>query len=296
MLLTKEHINEFLRSPYKNLLNPYKSMTATTLIVVVSLYILKPWGWMFSWQQDLIFALICGALSALSECIHRWILPALFPRWYDKKHWTYGKQFLSTIFLLATIAVFVYSFFVIAFKMPTTPKVLFYFITIFLIIFPLPLGLTLMWQRNNLLSQNLKMANELNEKLLERIGHDSDGMGKNEDITGENISIGDGKNSVFAIPMSQFLFAEANGNYVKFAFRNNGELEKKTIRTTMKSIEEACFEHKNIVRCHRAYIVNTNYIKMVTGNAQECLLHLDGCNNSIPVSRSLRAAILERIK
>ena len=280
-------VKEVLNSKCSQLVNPWKMILVTSLLVAVSLLMLRPWGVLSHRWGHVLFALSCSLLSAIAESIHLLLLPRIFTKWYAREDWTYRKEILSTVLMLFTTAVFTYIFFVIVFRMPVNWKIFSIFIISFLVIVPLPAGFVLMWNRNLLLARNLKMANAMNEHLLEMM---NDAQPQDKKSENPILSFADGKNNYFEFPANDFLYAEANGNYVNLIYMKEGTSEKRMFRSTMKSIEEKTADIHFIVRCHRAYLVNTLRIKMVTGNAQECLLHMEGCKTPVPVSRHYRHA------
>ena len=54
----------------------------------------------------------------------------------------------------------------------------------------------------------------------------------------------------------------------------------------MKQVEEAVSAAPFIVRCHRAFLVNTRRVVRADGNSQGYKLSLEGCEEAVPVSRA----------
>lgn len=94
------------------------------------------------------------------------------------------------------------------------------------------------------------------------------------------------KNESFELNVDNFLFAKADGNYVEFYIREE-KVNKLIKRITIKQLETLLDSFQNIVKTHRAYIVNIDFIKNITGNAQGYKLELEHIDEKIPVSRSL---------
>ncbi|WP_299159034.1 LytTR family DNA-binding domain-containing protein [uncultured Tenacibaculum sp.] len=93
-----------------------------------------------------------------------------------------------------------------------------------------------------------------------------------------NIKVND-----FEFNNNQFLFAKAEGNYTE-VYLNAQNPTKKLIRTTLKNLETLLQAHPNILKTHRSYLVNCNYIEKIEGNAQGYQLHIG--NYKVPVSRN----------
>jgi len=89
----------------------------------------------------------------------------------------------------------------------------------------------------------------------------------------------------FALSTHQFLFAKADGNYVEFYLSKEEKLQKKLCRLTLTQLEERLKYVPAIVRTHRAYLVNTDHIQKIEGNAQGLKLSIKVTPEIIPVSR-----------
>lgn len=114
-----------------------------------------------------------------------------------------------------------------------------------------------------LMSKNSYRANALN------VPHtDTQAREVTENRTNSLISI---ENIEFEV--ADFVFAKAEGNYV--ALHINGENPTKTLkRITIKELDSLLQEHGNILKVHRSYLVNLEYVTQVKGNAQGYRLSL----------------------
>jgi len=84
-----------------------------------------------------------------------------------------------------------------------------------------------------------------------------------------------------------FLFATAADNYVELHFLENGLAKKSLIRNTLARLEETVKYDSQLVRCHRAYLVNLAQVRHFSGNAQGLKLELHNTPELIPVSRKM---------
>ena len=64
------------------------------------------------------------------------------------------------------------------------------------------------------------------------------------------------------------------------------KINQKLLRGTMKQAEDAVSACSAIIRCHRAFLVNTSAVVKVEGNMQGYRLHLKMGNAEVPVSRA----------
>ena len=90
----------------------------------------------------------------------------------------------------------------------------------------------------------------------------------------------------FELDITSFVYAKVDGNYSDIFTFAKASLEKKMVRTSLKELEFQLSPYPNIIRTHRAYLVNTDYIQTVEGNAQGYVLQLSNVDDKIPVSRA----------
>lgn len=79
-------------------------------------------------------------------------------------------------------------------------------------------------------------------------------------------------------------FIESTDNYCTFYYWDNSGIKNTLIRTTLKSTSEQ-IKSKNIIRCHRSFIVNLKKVKTVKGNAQGYKLKFENTDFEVSVSR-----------
>ena len=152
------------------------------------------------------------------------------------------------------------------------------------------------------LARNLKEAAEINSFLSRKMSAEGDGNSteKKEGDTGRLVFSG-GTKDVLEVSDCDFLYAEAEGNYVRvvFAAAGDGKPVRKLLRITMKQAEETVARCPLIIRCHRAFLVNVQKVVEVYGNSQGCRLRLGGCREEVPVSRAcvkqVKALIEDRV-
>ncbi len=118
-----------------------------------------------------------------------------------------------------------------------------------------------------------------------------------EPVKDEQIIVLEGENQNERLPLmpAQLVYIAAADNYVQVFFLENNRLKNQMLRATMKKMEDALLEHPQFFRCHRTYLVNMNMVKMVTGNAQGYRLHLEGLEDTVPVSRGLNNTVQQML-
>ena len=93
-------------------------------------------------------------------------------------------------------------------------------------------------------------------------------------------------NDNISLSSEKIISANSQGNYVEISFFDDENTAKKLIRTTLKEIEKNLSEHKNFIKVHRSYIVNTELIEKSTGNSQGINLYIKNSDIVVPVSRN----------
>lgn len=87
------------------------------------------------------------------------------------------------------------------------------------------------------------------------------------------------------MPMADFLYAEAQKNFVDIYFLQDGRVEHRQLRATLASVL-ADARDKSIFQCHRSFIVNLNRILSAHGNSNGYQLTVGDDHHTVPVSRS----------
>ena len=89
-----------------------------------------------------------------------------------------------------------------------------------------------------------------------------------------------------SLDISDLLYIEAVGNYVKVTQLRDDEVKTNMLRATMKQIEDALKAYPMIVRCHRAFMVNLSQVEQISSNSRAMQLVMRHTHDAIPVSRS----------
>lgn len=96
----------------------------------------------------------------------------------------------------------------------------------------------------------------------------------------------------FDMPAEDFMFAEAQQNYVVVHFIDGDQTLKHMIRATLVELEA---QIPNAVRVHRSYLVNPARALAVEGNARRRFLRLQGSEQPIPVSSRFDPELLRPV-
>lgn len=99
-------------------------------------------------------------------------------------------------------------------------------------------------------------------------------------LTGENQS------DRLEIPYKRLLAVQALDNYVNIFWEQDNKLQTTLLRNTLTNISEQLSGTSCMYRCHRGWMVNTQRVVQVEGNAQGLRLSVDFLPQPVPVSRA----------
>ena len=282
----KNILAKWAREPYPSVISPWKVVVVPAVIIFLVLYLLQPFGIARIGSGKLWVTLGSACISAGVSSLFVWVLPWMFPRYYEERAWTLGKEVLGTLALLLCITVCVW--FYVSWLCGVMPGVRLFFTVLLwvLILGAFPTVLFAMWNRNIRLARNLREATELNLRLSKKQ--------EAEEMPSATLVFSGGTKDTLVMDARSFLYAESEGNYVRLHYlslKDNRPVSR-LLRLTMKQAEAAVASAPFIVRCHRAFLVNLHQVTKMDGNSQGYRLRLEECAEEVPVSR----AYVRRVK
>lgn len=285
-----KRLTELLHSPYPALCQRWKTVLIPSVIIFLIIYLLQPFGIaQIHNAHKFLILLGYGMVTGMALGVFVYVLPALFPNYYNEQRWTLGKQLLNILMNCVLIAVGNWLYTSWLYGLEPSWYLLLVCILWVAILAPFPTTIFLMWNRNLLLARNLKEATEMNFYLSKKIvSKDKNPTEKEEEEYLKVLTFSGGTKEVLEVNADNFLYAEAEGNYVKLACYSvkDKKVVQKLLRVTMKQAEETIANYSYIIRCHRAFLVNVRKVVKVEGNSQGYRLRLEGCEEEVPVSRA----------
>jgi len=130
--------------------------------------------------------------------------------------------------------------------------------------------------------------------LQERIEHFQSGNDANLDMDQLITFEGDGNKDKISLSVSAFMYVRAQDNYAAIHYQEQSKASKQLIRTSLGKLAGS-IDHQAVMRCHRSYIVNLMHVNAVKGGKKEIVLYLGPADISIPVSKSYRDPIMDRL-
>ncbi|WP_455673256.1 LytTR family DNA-binding domain-containing protein [Phocaeicola sp.] len=288
-------ILNYLKRPYPHLDMPWwKELLISCGVVFLLFVIFEPFGvdsslGFYKW----IFLGAYVLISAFCVELPRWLFPLLFGKEFvAEKNWTVGKNIFYNLFILLMIGIGIYLFMSIfflphGFRLSTF--ILIVWNTFLIGIFPVGLITVIIENRN--MSRHAKEVAGMNRHLREGktlVAEDSFPMKK--------IVLPDGLKDKFELEAEQLLLAESDGNYVKIVYEHDAKLSQRTLRMTMKQVEDAFAHCPFIQKCHRAFLVNLHRVENAKGNSQGYRLVMKGWSDEIPVSRAYNKEIRDKVE
>ena len=89
---------------------------------------------------------------------------------------------------------------------------------------------------------------------------------------------------------NQFLYAQADGNYVKVVWKDGQKMKEHLLRATLGNIHEQ-IKGPGIIQTHRSFLANLNNFSSISRDGRQHILTNESFQLAIPVSRSRTAQI-----
>jgi len=275
----------------------------STVFIVLAIAIFKPFGLgVWQWQAYIhllsIFAL--GLFSCfLTEVVLRYVIR--MPRSYDR-----GVSYIISRNLrfqcintpLVSLLICLYRHFAMSDLVEGNKLSLTNYLETLVIIAFLSFAIGLYWRfkfRSRYLAAELEETRQMNEQLKKLqtetlsnspcVGGEQNSSPKQGRLGGVFTLTGTTNESV-SLDISNLLYIEAVGNYVRVCQLQDDEVRTTMLRATMKQMEDELQAYPMIVRCHRAFMVNLGQVEQISSNSRAMQLVMRHSHDAIPVSRS----------
>ena len=143
--------------------------------------------------------------------------------------------------------------------------------------------------RNDQLRRELddvKAINALLEKRQEVLFQEKEESGEEGEESVTVVIEGQGQGARLEVDPSNILYVESMANYADIYYISENETRHITLRITLKQIKEILSDFGYIVQCHRAFLVNINFVVSMTARSPGYQLQLFGVEKQLPVSRA----------
>jgi heme/copper-type cytochrome/quinol oxidase subunit 4 len=256
--------------------------------VFLFLYIFKPFN--LSSLVDLVteYTILLGGATVFSVFFMLYIPALLFKNYFNEDKWTIGRNIFLILIGIVLIGTSLWSLGNL-YKSDFGIKTLRYFpfLTCVFLVGIIPLLFFVFINEKNVREKRTKKAKEINthnkEKLVEK--------GFKTEVT----LYSDNKKEKIIFNTYDLVYISSQGNYASFFIRKNTDLKEKILRVTLTKIDTELQDYTSIIRCHKSYIVNVNFINSIHGNARGYLLKSDVIPFDVPVSRSFSKQSLKSL-
>ena len=279
----------------------------STTFVVMALAVFKPFGldaWQWQGYLHLVALGVIGfSICLLTDIILKYIvkMPISFKKGVEyiirRNLWF---QLINTP--LVALAICLYRHFMLSDRVKGNQLSVINFLETLVIIAFCSFAIGLYWRfkyRSKYLAMELEETRLLNEQLktlqAPTPSPSTQSSQPMEEAGGELTLTGTTNESV-TLQISDLLYIEAVGNYVKVCHLRDGEVHTDMLRATMKQMEETLHDYSMIVRCHRAFMVNLGQVEQIVSHSGSTQLHIKHCHESLPVSRSNMSQVKAAIK
>ncbi len=254
--------------------------------VFLFLIIFKPFHFNELESNKLYYAFIYGLITMSIMLLNLIILPLIFKSFFNPNKWNIYKMLLFVLETIVIIGVIntVFSLQSNKIFIEKGYRFTFFIINTFLIgVFPLFIYVYIIERLSNKKHQTLAEKISKIQKTNPRVITTSD-----EEI----IIKGENKKEQIKLTLNNLLYISYEKNYASIFYLQNNTLKEALIRTSLNKIEEQLIDFEEIIRCHKSYIVNTNKVIEIKGNARSYLLKIPNLEFLIPVSRSFPKELL----
>ena len=230
------------------------------------------------------YGIICSCILFIDLIV----VPFLFPSLFKEEKWTVWKEIIYILWNISTIG-FGNAFYTNwHWKTNLTMQWLINFQLMTLMVAILPVSALVLIKYITLLRKNLKETVALSQTMNHKKRLDAF---KDEMIM---LSAENPRDNIM-LPANDLMFINAADNYIEVHYLENGNAKKKLIRSSLKNARNDLKAYTAFYRCHRAWIVNLDMVKSITGNSQGYRLLMENSELQIPVSRNLNLEIGQRL-
>lgn len=262
--------------------------TTIGAFIFLFLYIFEPFGMYGVYNNTFFYPLGFGLITFFTTILAFICMPLLFENTFSNDGWTVGKNIIFLFCLVLSIAIFNWFYNNnVQITVEESPLITFKEMvsyTFTLGCFPV---LFYMYVSEKIYREKrVKTSEEIMKYKMPKI------VEENENIL---TFFGSNKNENISFKLNDLIYISSQGNYASFFINSNTGIKELVIRNTLTSITSDLTIYKNIIRCHKSYIINTNYVDSISGNARGHFLTTTTLPQKIPVSRSFSKENLRKL-
>lgn len=227
------------------------------------------------WQAGLYFGMVTLVVMLLN---YLWMLA--FPRFFGEQQWTLGREMLWASYSFVSISLG--NFLLGRYLFPDSGLFARYgpILLVTVVVGLLPYLLITYINATRHLRRHLATALAFNQQVQQAQLSDTQGQQSSPVLR----FVGDAE-LLPAITLHQLLYVEAEGNYLRIWTLHHDQPTDYRLRATLTQQAQAWAEHPQLLRTHRAFLVNLTQVQQVEGNSAGYRLRLHPARPQVPVSR-----------
>ena len=105
---------------------------------------------------------------------------------------------------------------------------------------------------------------------------------------------GEGSKDRFSVSVKDFIFAQAQDNYIEIYYVKNNVSSKFLIRSSLGKLHKS-LSHEFLIRCHRSYVINLYNVHSIKGNRKDLKISMSHTDTTIPVSHTYMDVTLDAL-
>jgi hypothetical protein len=258
--------------------NKLGSILIFGLFIFLFLFFFKPFGLsQVETQKQLMITFGFGLVTTFMLIIFKFLLDPLI----NPGRFTLGKSILWALLTASSIGVANYFYLSVIFDMVFSIKYLLFSVWTAILVGSIPVTI------QYIITFNRKYKSALEDAAIVPEGV----LWENEVL----IRAGNPRNEFRCNP-SDIVYLCSNDNYVTIVTNKDDSIAKTHLRGTMKSVEEELKGDSRFFRCHKCFVVNSEYVDHLTGNAQNMKIKLTQAGVELPVSRSKSALAVKKFR
>jgi hypothetical protein len=260
------------------------------LFLFLFLYIFKPF-YLIEFEVIVFnYTLGIGIVAFLATFITLYFPALIFKEYFNEDNWTIGRNLFLMIIGITFIGILLW-YFGEMYKEPYHLRkiTLLQFLSYTFLISLIPLTFFVFINEKSVREKREKKVLEIKE--IKRVKEINNYKELTKEVT---INSDNGKEKI-NFNIDDLVYITSQGNYASFFLKDGNDLKEKILRVTLIKILVELKGYSNIIKCHKSYIVNINYINDISGNARGYLLKSKLISFNIPVSRKFSKQSLQSL-
>lgn len=277
--------NWFLKPYYLNKSTKISLLQSFSLgiFAFLFLFIIKPHFASSVTNNIFLFALNSGIILTCVFLVYNFVLIFLFKHFFNENIWTVGKHLITfaSLILIASFLNWNFNQYITIYE---GSRIQSYtnFLSSFFIVAVFPISIYLYIDERILRLNREKVSLEImQEKKKKNVLFSRQ---KTSELTFQSSN----SKECISFKINDLFYINSQGNYASFFLKKKTNIKESVLRKQLVAIEKELKDYKNIVRCHKSYIVNTDYVVNISGNARGYFLHFNEFEYQIPVSRKFK--------